>query len=197
MGSIPRLGRSPGVGNGSPLQYSCLENPMDGGALWAAVPRVAKSQTWPKCLSVHEMFMYFALSFLILKLCKYDNTFIGDLEIYLNGFWGLNVSVLDKWLTLLGHYKPVFHWLTMLVAFYDIDHFLYKLYCFAFTKLFWVDFSPCFCLVSSWELLPLSAFKRLLSLTHWPFWRICIPVIFLYIMYGNGKRAGDGGKFSV
>ena len=30
-GSIPRLGRSPGEGNGNPLQYSCLENPMDGG----------------------------------------------------------------------------------------------------------------------------------------------------------------------
>ena len=34
-----------GEGNGSPLQYSCLENPMDGGAWWAAVHRVAKSQT--------------------------------------------------------------------------------------------------------------------------------------------------------
>ena len=31
-GSIPGPGRSPGVGNGNPLQYSCLENPMDGGA---------------------------------------------------------------------------------------------------------------------------------------------------------------------
>ena len=35
MGSIPGLGRSPGEGNGNPLQYSCLENPMDGGAWWA------------------------------------------------------------------------------------------------------------------------------------------------------------------
>ena len=32
LGSIPRLGRSPGEGNGNPLQYSCLENPMDRGA---------------------------------------------------------------------------------------------------------------------------------------------------------------------
>ena len=32
LGSIPGLGRSPGEGNGTPLQYSCLENPMDGGA---------------------------------------------------------------------------------------------------------------------------------------------------------------------
>ena len=45
-GSIPGLGRSPGEGNGNPLQYSCLENPMDGGAWWAAVHGVAKSQTW-------------------------------------------------------------------------------------------------------------------------------------------------------
>ena len=35
-----------GEGNGNPLQYSCLENPMDGGAWWAAVHGVAKSQTW-------------------------------------------------------------------------------------------------------------------------------------------------------
>ena len=35
MGSIPRLGRSPGGEDGSPLQYSCLENPMDRGALQA------------------------------------------------------------------------------------------------------------------------------------------------------------------
>ena len=35
-----------GEGNGTPLQYSCLENPMDGGAWWAAVHGIAKSQTW-------------------------------------------------------------------------------------------------------------------------------------------------------
>ena len=44
LGSIPGLGRSPGEGNGDPLQYSCLENPMDG-AWWATVHGVAKSQT--------------------------------------------------------------------------------------------------------------------------------------------------------
>ena len=45
LGSIPELGRSPGKGNGNPLQYSCLENPMDGGALWATVHGVPRSQT--------------------------------------------------------------------------------------------------------------------------------------------------------
>ena len=45
LGLIPGLGRSPGEGNGNPLQYSCLENPMDRGAWWATVHGVAKSQT--------------------------------------------------------------------------------------------------------------------------------------------------------
>ena len=43
--SIPGLGRSPGDGNGNPLQYSCLENPMDRETWWATVYRVAKSWT--------------------------------------------------------------------------------------------------------------------------------------------------------
>ena len=43
-GSIPGLGRSPRGGNGNPLQYSCLGNPIDRGAWWAAVHGVTKSQ---------------------------------------------------------------------------------------------------------------------------------------------------------
>ena len=45
LGSIPGWGSSPGEGNGNPLQYSCLENSTDGGAWWATVHGVAKSQT--------------------------------------------------------------------------------------------------------------------------------------------------------
>ena len=44
-GSIPGSGRSLGEGNGNPLQYSCLKNPVDRGAWWATVYGVAKSQT--------------------------------------------------------------------------------------------------------------------------------------------------------
>ena len=44
-GLIPGSGRSPGEGNGKPLQYSCQENSMDGGASWATVHGVAKSRT--------------------------------------------------------------------------------------------------------------------------------------------------------
>ena len=45
LGLIPGLRRSPGGGHGNPLQCSCLENPMDRGALWTAVHGVTKSQT--------------------------------------------------------------------------------------------------------------------------------------------------------
>ena len=45
MGFIPGSGRSPGGGHGNPLQYSCLENPMDRGACWFKVHDVSKSQT--------------------------------------------------------------------------------------------------------------------------------------------------------
>ena len=51
--SIPESGRSPGGGHGKPLQYSCLENPMDNGSWQATVHGVTKSQTWLKLLSMH------------------------------------------------------------------------------------------------------------------------------------------------
>ena len=52
-GLIPGLGRSLGEGNDNPLQYSCLENFMDGGAWWATAPKVAKSQARLKRLRMH------------------------------------------------------------------------------------------------------------------------------------------------
>ena len=52
-GLIPGSGRSPGGGYGNPLQYSCLENPMDTGAWQDSVPGVAKSWTRPRHLSTH------------------------------------------------------------------------------------------------------------------------------------------------
>ena len=53
MGSIPGSGKSPGGGHEKPLQYSCLENPMDRGAWRATVHSAAKSQTQLKRLSTH------------------------------------------------------------------------------------------------------------------------------------------------
>ena len=54
MNSIPGPGRSPGEGNGKPLQYSCLENPMDRGVWWATFDGVAKSRTR---LSTHTLLL--------------------------------------------------------------------------------------------------------------------------------------------
>ena len=54
-GLIPKLGRSPGEGNGNPLQCSCLENPMNRRAWRAAIRGVTKSQTW---LSMHAFFIH-------------------------------------------------------------------------------------------------------------------------------------------
>ena len=52
LGLIPGWGRNPGEGHGNPLQYSCLENPMDRGAWRATVHRVTKSWTRQKQLSM-------------------------------------------------------------------------------------------------------------------------------------------------
>ena len=53
MGLIPGSGSSPGGGNGNPLQYSCLENPMDRGAWWTTGHGIAKSWAQLKWLNMH------------------------------------------------------------------------------------------------------------------------------------------------
>ena len=58
-GSIPKLGRSPGEGNGNPFQYSCPENYIDRGAWWATVHKIAKSQTWLTWLNMHARIYVF------------------------------------------------------------------------------------------------------------------------------------------
>ena len=63
LGSIPGMGRSPGEGNGNPLQYSCLENPMDGGAWWATVHRVAELDT------TEQLHFHFSLSLSLRSKC--------------------------------------------------------------------------------------------------------------------------------
>ena len=64
LGLIPGSGRSPGEGNGNPLQYSCLENPIDWGSWWATVQAVAKSQTWLSdfTFTSHSVGYFFLLS---------------------------------------------------------------------------------------------------------------------------------------
>ena len=63
---IPGSGRSSGEGYGNPLQYYCLENPMDRGAWWTTVHRVTQSQTGLKQLSTHVVNHKMHVSFLIM-----------------------------------------------------------------------------------------------------------------------------------
>ena len=62
MGSIPGLGRFPGGGHGNPLQYSCLDKPMDSRECQATVHGVAKSRTRLKQLSMHACLLFTGLS---------------------------------------------------------------------------------------------------------------------------------------
>ena len=55
LGSIPGLGRSPEEGHGNLFQYSCLENPMDRGAWWATVHRVADSDMTEQLSTAHAL----------------------------------------------------------------------------------------------------------------------------------------------
>ena len=89
-GSVPGSGRSPGGGHGNPLQGSCLENPMDRGAWWAADLRVAQSQTRLKWLSMHAHSVqkgflsnfqiisnpWFKISWVMVPICKASITFL-------------------------------------------------------------------------------------------------------------------------
>ena len=63
LGSIPGSGRYPRKGNGNPLQYSCLENPMDGGAWLATVHGVAKSWTQVNDFTITNDSVIYMLAF--------------------------------------------------------------------------------------------------------------------------------------
>ena len=78
LGLIPGSGRSPGGGQGNPLQYSCLENPMDRGAWWATVRRVTKSQTRLKQFSTHTLAcLYRTSSALRIVYMSFANIIVG------------------------------------------------------------------------------------------------------------------------
>ena len=76
-GSVPGLGRSPGEVNGNPLQYSCLENPMDRGAWQSTVHGVAKSWTQLSNFTI-TAYLLTKYYFFFLKRVKYwfSNAFI-------------------------------------------------------------------------------------------------------------------------
>ena len=77
---IPGPGRSPGEGNGNPLQYSCLENSMDRGVLWAIIHGVTKSWTWLSDWQAHiricifiYLYMHILLTMLKEKKCRFND----------------------------------------------------------------------------------------------------------------------------
>ena len=108
MGLIPRSGRSPGGGNGNPLQYSCLENPMDRGAWQATVPRVTQSQTQLKQISTAWHNGSVSTSLNLLLPASYQIFLSSNLEIHfhiyilsyichdLKLFWGIISFITQK-----------------------------------------------------------------------------------------------------
>ena len=69
--SIPGLWRSPIGVHGNPLQYSCLENPVDGGGWWARVHKVAKNWTWLNWPSMHtHTWLFTFMLFVVARNCK-------------------------------------------------------------------------------------------------------------------------------
>ena len=111
LGSIPGLGRSPGKGNGNPLQYSCLENPMDGGAWWAAVHGLQragsaqKREEWSLCVPV----------------CVHIHTLIS-LHLFSKISWSLlSKSTIELGITFFTTLQA-FPWAQPLASYLHIDH---------------------------------------------------------------------------
>ena len=96
LGSIPGSGRSPGEGNGNPLQYSCLENPMDGRRLVGYSPPVAKSRTQLSNFTftfTYEYYYWQTLWFSLVVCCFYPFTTVCLFHIFM----------MDYKLILFGH----------------------------------------------------------------------------------------------
>ena len=70
MGSIPGSGNSPGGGHGNLLQCSCLENPMDRGAWWAAVRGVTKSQTQLSDFTLNFIYIHSLVAQMVVSSCN-------------------------------------------------------------------------------------------------------------------------------
>ena len=82
LGLIPALGRSPGEGNSNPLQYSCLENPMDIEAWWATVHGVSKSQTQLNNWAYKETVQFSSVAQSCLTVCDPMNCSTPGLPVH-------------------------------------------------------------------------------------------------------------------
>ena len=113
-GSIPGSGRSPGEGNGTPLQYSCLGNPMDRGAWHSAVHGVTKNRKWLKWLST--IALQYCVGFCHISAwisCRY--TYISSLALQPSSHLSRNPNLLGCHraldLSSLSHTMGL-HWLS-------------------------------------------------------------------------------------
>ena len=113
-GSISGLGRSPGEGNGTPLQYSCLGNPMDRGAWHSAVHGVTKNRKWLKWLST--IALQYCVGFCHISAwisCRY--TYISSLALQPSSHLSRNPNLLGCHraldLSSLSHTMGL-HWLS-------------------------------------------------------------------------------------
>ena len=118
-GSIPGSERSPGEGNGNPLQYSCLENPMDRGAWWATVHGVTKRHHWSDLAHTHVtdyIFTWFLVNLYSLSSHQKAYFIRGTLLHSLFYIWffirwqvqskrWVNMAEMDEWVGLAGSGK--------------------------------------------------------------------------------------------
>ena len=106
LGSIPGSGRPPGEGNGNPLQYSCLENPIDRDAWWATVHGIAKSRTQLSDFTFSISFLSIHKSIKYTYLCMYKHLCIVFLNftflalkmffILLKASWNFQTNALSS-----------------------------------------------------------------------------------------------------
>ena len=92
--SIPGSGRSPGEGNGNPLQYSCLENPMQGGAWQATVHGVAKSQTRLSDFTSLQKLKVVTFTFIILHTIQHLHTFQDILLLKMSNMLNIKLHMM-------------------------------------------------------------------------------------------------------
>ena len=124
---IPWLGRSPGAGNGNPLQYSCLENPMDRGAWRPTVHWVAKSWTWLKRLSMRALPLpLFSCpdpqkQSMVIERKNEDIPLIST-SIYTSNFQNVLLSNKSQWIRMVASVHFYFCFIDYAKAFDCVDH---------------------------------------------------------------------------
>ena len=109
LGSIPGSGRSPGEGNGNPLQYSCLENPMDGGAWSASVHGVTKSQT--RLSDFTSLSLPLELTGWISLYSKGLSRVFSNTTVQKHQFFGPQLSLWFTFTSLHDHWKNRSFWI--------------------------------------------------------------------------------------